>query len=500
MTVEREVKLTVGPMYQLPDLREVVPGAGSEDEEPLRFVASYYDTPDLRLARWGCSLRYRTGEGWCVKLPLTVDNGRFDRDERIFTAGPGRPPEAAVDLVRAYVRTGPLRLAVRLQTLRRRVAIVDGARSRVAEVVDDEVSVLDGRRVAARFREIEVELVNGSADDDLLEAVAHRLEAAGARARGEVPKFVRALLPRSAEPPEIVVEDVTPKSSVLQVVRAAIASSAVRMLRHDAGVRLGEDPEALHQARVATRRLRSDLRTFRSLLDPVWNEDLRAELGWLGGELGTVRDLDVLDDRIRGRVKLLPDEDADVAPKLLSRVRTEREAARAELMSAMREPRYLVLLDRVVAAASDPAVQPEMAEMPAERVMGDLMDGPWRHLRRTIDALGPASVDADLHQARIRAKRARYAAETLAPVFGKRARRFAARAADLQTVLGEHQDAVMAVSWLRAQAGGTSARATFAAGELAGIERRARATARDAWPAAWRALKPKKLRFWVDDR
>jgi CHAD domain-containing protein len=287
---------------------------------------------------------------------------------------------------------------------------------------------------------------------------------------------------------------------VRQVVRASIASSAVRMLRHDAGVRLGEDPEALHQARVATRRLRSDLRTFRALLDPVWNQDLRAELRWLGTELGTVRDLDVLDERIRARVKMLPDEDADVAPKLLERVRTERDAARAELMSAMREPRYLALLDRVVAAASEPAIQPDVADLPAVGAMGDLMDGPWGHLNRTVDALGPASVDTDLHQARIRAKRARYAAETLIPVFGKAARRFAARAAELQTVLGEHQDAVMAVAWLRAQAGGTTARATFAAGELAGIERRAQAAARETWPAAWRALKPKKLRFWTGDR
>ena len=169
----------------------------------------------------------------------------------------------------------------------------------MAEVVDDEVSVLDGRRVAGRFREIEVELAAAADDDAVLDAVTGRLAAAGAQSGGEMPKFVRALLPRSAEPPEIVVRKVGPKSTVLEVVRASIAVSAERMLRHDAGVRLGEDPEAVHQARVATRRLRSDLRTFRSLLDPEWNESLRVELGWLGGELGTVRDLDVLDARVR---------------------------------------------------------------------------------------------------------------------------------------------------------------------------------------------------------
>ncbi len=495
MTLEREVKLSVGPMFQMPDLDEVVPGATIRDEGTTRFVASYYDTPDLRLARWGSSLRYRTGEGWTVKLPIAAEDGRFDRDERTFDAGPGRPPEAAVDLVRGYVRTSALRLAVRLQTVRRSVVVSTPEDGDVAEVVDDEVSVLDGRRVAGRFREIEVEL-KPDAEDKVLDAVTGRLAAGGAESRSEVPKFVRALLPLSAEPPEVVAADMGRRSTVLDVVRGSIARSAERMIRFDAGVRLGEDPEAVHQARVASRRIRSDLRTFRSLLDPGWTADLRAELGWLGAELGKVRDLDVLGERLRGRLKALPDDDVEGAPKLLDRVRTERESARSDLMSAMREPRYLALLDRVVAASAEPAVLPEVVGAHAGDTMGALMEGPWGHLQRICRQLGPGSSDAELHEARIRAKRARYAAEGLIPVFGKPAVRFADRAADLQTVLGEHQDAVMAIAWLRGQAGGAAAGGAFVAGELAGIELRAMDEARAEWPDAWRRLRSKKLRFW----
>ncbi len=495
MTVEREVKLAVGPMFQIPDLTEVVPGAVAVDEGSSRFMASYYDTPDLRLARWGCALRYRTGEGWTVKLPISVNEGRFDRDERSFEAGPGRPPEGAVDLVRGYVRTAPVRLAVRLQTVRRRLGIEVNGNGRVAEVVDDEVSVLDGRRVAGRFREVEVELAP-DADDDVLRSIVARLDSGGTEARSEVPKFVRALQPRSAEAPEVHTAEPVPGAAVVDVVRASIAGSAERMLRHDAGVRLGEDPEAVHQARVATRRLRSDLRTYRSLLDPSWVADLREELEWFGRELGTVRDLDVLDERLRLRIRSLPDDDVEAAPKLLDRVRTERDAARMDLMSAMREPRYLSLLDRVVAAAAEPAVLPEFTRRPADEFMGELMEGPWAHLRRICRELGPASTDGELHKARIRAKRVRYAAEAMTPIFGKPARRFARRAADLQTVLGEHQDAVVAIAWLRAQAGGTAARGAFVAGELAGLEHLAQSEARSAWPGAWKALRPKKYRFW----
>ena len=495
MTLEREVKLAVGPMFQIPDLGEVVPGAVALEEGSDRFMASYYDTPDLRLARWGCALRYRTGEGWTVQLPVSVAEGRFDRDERSFQAGPGRPPEGAVDLVRAYVRTAPVRLAVRLQTVRHRTGIEIDGDGRVAEVVDDEVSVLDGRRVAGRFREVEVELAP-DADDDLLAAILARLDAGGVEPRSDVPKFVRALLPRSGEAPEVRATDPGRKAPVLDVIRASIAGSAERMLRHDAGVRLGEDAEAVHQARVATRRLRSDLRTYRTLLDPEWVLELREELGWLGGELGTVRDLDVLGERLRARVRSLPDDDVETAPKLLDRVRTERDAARADLMSAMREPRYLSLLDRVVAAAAEPAVLPEFADRPAVEVLGALMEGPWRHLERICQELGPASADGELHEARIRAKRVRYAAEAVVPIFGKPARRFARRAEELQAVLGEHQDAVMAIAWLRTQAGGTAARGAFVAGELAGAEHLAQSQARQAWSAAWKALRPNKYRFW----
>jgi CHAD domain-containing protein len=494
VTVERELKLSVGPMFRVPDLTEVVAGAVPRDGGLQRFVSSYYDTPDLRLARWGCSLRYRSGSGWTVKLPIAAEDGRFVRDERTFEAGPAKPPEDAVDLVRAYVRTSQLQMAVRLQTMRRRIDIVvDGAP--VAEVVDDEVSVLDGRRVAARFREVEVELV-GESPEEILAMVAERLSAGGAEEPSPHPKFVRALLPRSQDAPEVVPVAVGPRSTVLEVIRASIAASAERMIRYDAGVRLGDDVEAVHQARVATRRLRSDLRTFRSLLDPGWNAALREELGWLGGELGTVRDLDVLGDRLRAELRHLPDEDASLGPKLLDRLRSEREAARAELTSAMREPRYLALLDRVVAAAAVPAVLPEVASEHARDAMGALMAGPWMHLDRVCGELGPSSVDADLHEARIRSKRARYAAETLSPVFGKPARRFASRAEQLQTILGEHQDAVMMVDWLRGQAGGTTARVAFAAGELAGDLNQAQQRARAAWPKAWKRLRSKKLRFW----
>src|SRR6202140_4917529 len=160
--LESEVKLGAGPAFHLPDLSGVLDGIAVTPPEAVRLETVYFDTPDLRLARWGVSLRHRAGEGWTLKLPPAQVAGQpqgelLERDELTFQGGSKKPPEAAVAIVRAYVRRAELVPVARLSTLRRRVRLVDGAGARVAEVVDDEVSVRDGRRVAARFREIEGE-------------------------------------------------------------------------------------------------------------------------------------------------------------------------------------------------------------------------------------------------------------------------------------------------------------------------------------------------------
>src|SRR5579863_2747975 len=186
--LESEVKLGAGPAFHLPDLSGVLDGIAVTPPEAVRLETVYYDTPDLRLARWGVSLRHRAGEGWTLKLPpatnpASTTGGLLERDELVFQGGAKKPPQAAVAAVRAYVRKADLVPVARLSTLRRRVRLVDSAGARVAEVVDDEVSVRDGRRVAARFREIEVEVAaEGDAGDAIVAPLVVRLRGAGAGA------------------------------------------------------------------------------------------------------------------------------------------------------------------------------------------------------------------------------------------------------------------------------------------------------------------------------
>jgi CHAD domain-containing protein len=496
--LEREVKLGAGPAFHLPDLAGVIEGVAVGPSETIRLDTVYFDTPDLRLARWGVSLRHRAGEGWTLKLaappsapgkPAAV----LERDELTFEGGAKKPPDAALEVVRAYVRKAELVPVARLSTVRRRVRLVDPTGVRVAEVVDDEVSVRDGRRVAARFREIEVEVPGQDGVDGVITPLVTRLRGAGAGAPDPTPKHIRALGPRAIEPPEVAVEPLLPNAPARDVIRNAIAESVAALLHHDPLVRTGRDPEAVHQARVATRKLRSHLRTFGPLLDVEWTEPLRSELGWLALSLGAVRDREVLLDRLRNRTQSLPANDVRSAAALLQLLENEIDSLRKKLKEDLDSQRYIDLLENLVAAAHSPATLPD-ADLPAAAGLPALATTPWRRLRTATKQLPDTPTDPELHRIRILAKRSRYAAEAVAPV-APAADAFARAAARLQTVLGEHQDSVTAQAWLRAAK--VSGRRAFVAGELIALEGIAAHDARAKWSKAWKSLDRRKLRDWM---
>ncbi|MDQ6797203.1 MAG: CYTH and CHAD domain-containing protein [Actinomycetota bacterium] len=491
---EREVKLGAWAGFRLPELGGVLDGVTSAPMAKRDLKAVYYDTSDLRLARWGVTVRHRTGEGtaWTVKLPEGEEGPALVRREVSCDGPPDRVPDEALGLVCAYLRREPLVVVANIDTKRSGVTLSDVEGLAVAEVVDDEVSVLHDGRVAARFREVEVEVAD-RAPPGLIDAVVRRLRKAGAGRPDATPKLVRALGERALRPAELSEVDLGERPTAAEVIRATMVASVIRILRHDAGVRIGDDPEDIHQARVGTRRLRSDLRTFSPLLAEIWVGSLRGELKWVAAELGAVRDADVLTERLRRQAEELPGRDGAGLAPLFRRLAKEREEAGARLLVSMSSDRYLELLDRLVAAARAPDLRAE-ADEPADQVVAELVGRPWRHLKKTVGQLPPEPSDGELHEVRIRAKRTRYAAEAATPAVGSGAKAFAKKLARLQEILGDHHDAVVAEEWLRLAADGATAAEALAAGELIAVQRAEEAACRAAWPAAWKRVAKKKRR------
>jgi CHAD domain-containing protein len=510
-SVEHEVKLAAWPGFELPDLTAVLGRSGRGDAlelrpaERLELDAVYHDTTDLRLVRRGVSLRHRTGEGparWTLKLPVGAASSGLRRleidvlDDEVVDAR--TPPEELIDLVQGWARGAPVGPVTRLRTRRVRHELGPAGGPPRAEIDDDEVEVLEGDRVVATFRELEVELL-GTGGDDLLARVGAALRDAGAGDTDPTPKVARALGPRALAPPDVHAVTPPPADGVAieAVVRSALAASAALLVDHDHAVRL-DAPDGVHLARVGARRLRSQLGALGSVIEPDQCDPLREELRWLGGRLGAVRDADVLARTLGRSIEALVDPtDREAGARLLARLAADRRDARVELLASLRSDRYLALLDGVVDVVRGPRLRVEPSASAADLVPR-LVRARWRRLRDAVEAVAdhPADVPS-LHRVRILAKRVRYAGELAVPIAPDVVPRFVEAVAELQDVLGEVHDATVAIRWLRELARRGPPEEALVAGELVVAQQAAAADARARWREAYAAADRKRLTGWM---
>jgi CHAD domain-containing protein len=459
-TLERERKLSVGCDFKLPPL--------PVEPAPRHLQATYYDTTDHRLARHGVTLRRRLEDGrdlWQLKLPAGGDRLEVERE----ASGPDVPAEFA-ELIKAYVRGRELRPLAELHTLRRAVRVMAEGRP-AAEVVHDTVQVRDGGRVSRTFSEVEIEQIADGAER-LIARLERQLRAAGARPSDGRPKVFQALdlpSPRGMRPGR--------RAPAVEHLRAYLQAQVDSLLASDPATRRG-DREGVHAMRVATRRMRSALKEAKRLLDPAWVSETRAELKWLGTALGEVRDADVFEEHLEREMHELDAGAGRGGAELTRLVNEHSRAARSRLSEVLDSQRYLTLLERLESIDSALPVAPNRESL--ARVLRRAV----RRARRRLRDISPSSSDRDLHRLRIAAKRARYAAELTQRALGRRAKRLAARAAALQGLLGEHQDAVVAEERLQAIAAEASPAAAFVAGRLVERQRRRREAARAALPKA----------------
>jgi CHAD domain-containing protein len=460
---EVERKYDVPVDFALPDLTGLSGVSAVGDPAEHRLDATYFDTPGLRLAANRVTLRRRTGgsdPGWHVKHPAGGADARSEAQFPLRGRADDVPREAR-DAVRDASGGEPLSPVARIRTRRVERPLRDDRGRVLALLADDVVSsnAPGDRAVVQRWRELEVELVDGS--HALLETLDVALRAAGARPAGVESKLARALAERYPDRPAgtgaAQAPDEATGEPLDQYVRAQIG--AIRT--NEAGVRRA-DPDAVHDMRVATRRLRSTLRTFRPLLDRDRTEPLRAELQWLGRRLGGVRDGQVMADRLATAVAALRPElvIGPVTARIRAVLAAETAEAHRRLTAALDGGRYAAMLESLDRLAAD-QLRHRRRPRRLRRLARRALRRADRRLRAADDAR-PADRDARLHDARKAYKRARYAAEALVPLAGKPARRLGRRISALQDVLGAHQDVAVTGQRLRelgmrAHAGGDNA-------------------------------------------
>ncbi|MEU2229689.1 CYTH and CHAD domain-containing protein [Streptomyces vietnamensis] len=496
----------------LPDLTRV-PGVSSVvDDGVMELDAVYHDTPDLRLAADGVTLRRRTGgsdAGWHIKFPVAAGT----RDEIRAPLSDTLPDELA-ELLRSRVRGAEIVPAVRLRSSRDVRRLLDADGTLLAELSVDTVHAerLPGGAEAA-WTEIEVELAD-DADPAILDAIEKRLKKAGILPSEAPSKLARALA-ETAPPPESPGDGAGPHAAPATkretpstpaerpgtagaAVLAYVREQAEAIVALDPAVRR-DLPDAVHQLRVACRRMRSAFKTYRKVLDRQVTDPVGEELKWLAGELGVARDQEVLDARLHARVADLPP--ALVLGPVEARLRRRDAAltrnARHQALAALDSARYLTLLDTIDALLADPPLR-KAARRDARPVLARAVRKDHARLGRRIEhalSLGPGHErDLALHEARKAAKRARYAADAARPALGKPAKRLSKRIKAVQSLLGEHQDSVVARAALRefgimAHGVGESA---FTWGLLYGREEAAADAAERELPELWaRASAPK---------
>ncbi len=448
---ETEIKYEAAAGVPLPTFDVLPQVARTRQAASEQLDAEYFDTGDLRLIRAGITLRRRRGghdSGWHLKLPA----GPHTRCEIRLPLGRSRTrvPDELARRVRVHTRGEELKPVAMISTSRRRQLLLDGSGNSLAEVASDDVTArtLGDATRESQWHEVELELTGGN--QDVLVAADNLLRRAGLNRSGQSAKLARAL---GLPPPPAQKPPPGGSATAGQVLQAYLGAQLAMLKTLDPMVRESE-PDAVHQMRTTVRRLRSTLQVFApffadSVVAGSVSDSLADELRWLGAVLGEARDAEVLAGHLAERAGQLPEElmVGPVMARVLGHFARIGAEAQAGVLAALDSPRYFALLDRLDRVTAEPP-RTGIAARAATDVLPAAVRKAYgttsRRMKQARRAPAGARRDNALHRARKAAKRARYAGEAVAPAFGQEASQFARQMKRMQSVLGDHQDAVIA--------------------------------------------------------
>jgi triphosphatase len=479
-----------------------------ETRPSLELCDTYLDTVDWRIHRAGLALRVRSAAGKAqatLKAVYSTQAEVADRLELSETLPNARhetlleSPGPVGKRVHAVVGEHALRELFEVRTTRQRFAVLSQDRtSDLGEIALDEtvISTPHGEPQAS-VRRVEVEaltttpkplenVVNTLRTQCALEPVAESKFALGLKSLGLAPPA----------PPTVTPANVDASMRMGDVALANLRRHASAWLAHEPGARLGDDPEALHDLRVAARRMDVVLAMFRPYL-PAALTRARPRLKRLLASFGNVRDLDVALAELGEFATDLPLSERAPLEPLQRQLRSERERARGQMLAALDSAgtqRWMEKLMRDV--AHPPSSRKPDSDAAAVAVAPDLIRDRYRKVRKAAKRLTADSSLEEYHRVRGRGKKLRYAIESVAAVYGRPAEELLRALRRFQDKLGTQQDAHVAQSRLLALAKdppeGFTPQTVFMMGRLAERHGTAGTRARERVPKAFGKLRGRR--------
>ena len=463
-----------------------------------RLADTYMDTADWRLTRAGYVLRVRRRDqrpAGTATATATADvsasgTGELTLKNRVAATGGLRRrlevtealPEAGVAAVgpdgpvgrrlHALGGTRPLDALFVVRTRRRPFTLLADDEPVGEVALDDTVIDVPESTRPVRMQRVEVEV--DPAWEERVAPLVARLRIDCGLQPAAVSKFEAGLLGSGLtvpSGPDVGPTVLPPAPTVAELAFVVLRRNLGQMLAHEPGTRLGEDPEDLHDMRVATRRMRAALDLFAEVL-PARARGIRAELGWVADALGRVRDLDVQLERVEQFSAAAVPGSTNALKDLGELLHQRRHEARTALLASLESARY----ERLVASFSamlshGPLRRPGPGNAPALLAVPELVRSRHRAVAKAAKKARRSGELDDFHKLRIRGKRLRYAVEFVTELYGSPAKKYVKCVQRLQDALGSMQDARVAAEQLHALAveddDGLSRETVFVLGGLA---------------------------------
>lgn len=494
-------------------------GMSLEPCQPQEIRDVYLDTDDWRIFRAGYALRTRVNEGRneiTLKALRSVRRDVADRRELTEPLQSGeldglaRSSGPVGNRVHAVTGGHALRPLFEVRTRRERFALrSDAAKAELAEIALDESLILrsDGEPSASCQR-VEVEAL--CEDRDPLERLVEAMGAGCGLEPAHQSKYELGLTSVGLAPvqaPQLAPVEIDESMSASEVALARLRKLFLSWLLNEPGARLGDDPERLHDLRTAARRIDATIGLYAEYL-PAALVRSRPKIKSLVRAFGAARDFDVQLAGIAEFSHGLSESDRDALEPLRRHLEAERLKARSQMLKNLDSKSTRRRLEELQSALSRSPSAPESRDDPlAALIAPEMIERGFRRLRKAYHRLGEESSVEEYHGCRARAKKLRYALESVAPLYGKAAEKMLRKIHRLEDDLGRKQDAHVTEQRLSALASLPSAdlpaRSLFLMGRLAEQCSAVSADARMRLGSRWRKVRGrrwKELRSQMRDR